>query len=373
MKKLQNPFLLTGFYSRKYFCNREPEMKELKDHFINERNVVLFSWRRIGKTALLICFLTDIEKTGGTETLYVDLLGARDMSVAIRRITRSVYERYGETSSGISSSLKNLLAKTGVDLSFDPLTGMPKFSLGYHGTVNAEKSLDAIGIFLSKRKKKILIILDEFQQVTSFPEKDGEAVFRTWTQAYPGIRFIFSGSHRNMMLSMFTEKNRPFYRSTQLMQLDPIDQESYRDFARHHFVSSKKSFDGKAFEDLYAWSRQQTYCVQLICNKVFGMYDGMQKDILPDIYKQILDQESLVFSGYTILLTHIQWKVLYAVAREEPLISPLANDFISRYQLGAASSVSTALKMLVKNELVIVDEGKYLVHDVLFARWLQTL
>jgi AAA+ ATPase superfamily predicted ATPase len=373
MKKLKNPFLLTGFYSKEYFCNRESEIKELKDHFINERNVVLFSWRRIGKTALLKCFLDDIVEEAGAETLYIDLLGTRDLSTAISKLTRAVYERYGETVSGISVSFKNLLSKTGLELSFDPLTGVPRFSIGVRQSENIEKSLEAIGGFLSNRKKRVILVLDEFQQVTSYPEKDGEAVFRSWAQSYPGIRFFFSGSHRNMMLSMFTEKNRPFYRSAQLMQLDPIELKAYQDFVRHHFVSNKKSFDGKAFEEIYKWTRMQTYYIQLICNRIFGSYNGIDKEIIDEVYKQILDQESLVFSGYTRLLTNMQWKVLLAVAKEEPLSSPLAHDFISRYQLGAASSVSTALKMLKKNELIIVDEDKYYVHDVLLSRWLQTL
>lgn len=373
MKKLQNPFLLTGFYSKEYFCDRESEIKELKDHFVNERNVVLFSWRRIGKTALLKCFLEDIMEEGETETLYVDLLGTRDVSAALRKITKAVYESYGETTSGISVSFKNLLSKTGLELSFDPVTGVPKFSIGVRQSENADKSLEAIGAFLSSRKKRVIIILDEFQQVTSYPEKDGEAIFRSWAQSYPGIRFFFSGSHRNMMLSMFTEKDRPFYRSAQLMQLDPIEFKAYKDFVRHHFISNKKSFNEKAFEEIYSWARKQTYYIQLICNKVFGSYNGMNLEIIDEVYKQILDQESHVFSGYTRLLTNMQWKVLLAVAKEEPLSSPLANDFISRYQLGAASSVSTALKMLEKNELVIIDEDNYCVHDVLLSRWLQTL
>ena len=65
MKKLLNPFLLTGFYGKEYLCDRVSELNELKDHFNNERNVVLFSWRRIGKTALLKCFLKDIKEEGG--------------------------------------------------------------------------------------------------------------------------------------------------------------------------------------------------------------------------------------------------------------------------------------------------------------------
>ena len=99
----------------------------------------------------------------------------------------------------------------------------------------------------------------------------------------------------------------------------------------------------------------------------------MNNKILDEVYKQILDQESLVFSGNTKLLTNMQWRVLVAVAKEEPLVSPLTNDFISRNRSGAASSVSTALKRFDKNELIIVDEDKYYVHDVLLSRWIQTL
>lgn len=373
MKKLQNPFLLTGYYSKDYFCDRESEIEELKDHFNNERNIVLFSWRRIGKTALLKCFLADIIKEGKTETLYVDLLGTRDMSSALKRISQAVYENYGETTSGISSAFRNLLSKTGIELSFDPVTGVPKFSIGIKGISDAEKSLHAIGTFFSKRKKKVLVILDEFQQITRYSDQDGEAVFRSWTQEFPGIRFIFSGSHRNMMISMFTEKNRSFHRSTQLMQLDPIDLKSYMEFIRSHFENNNKLYDESTVEEIYNWCRQQTYCIQLVCNRIFGSYDEMNKEILNEVFNQILDQESLVFSGYTKLLTNMQWKVLLAVSKEEPLMNPLANEFINKYQLGAASSVSTALKMLEKNELVIEDNKKYFVHDVLLARWLQRI
>ena len=373
MKKLQNPFLLTGFYSKEYFCDRETEMEELKNHFHNERNVVLFSWRRIGKTALLKYFLAETIKEGKTEILYVDLLGTRDMSAALKKISQAVYEIFGETTSGISSAFKNLLSKTGIELGFDPVTGTPKFSIGLRGFSDAEKFLHAIGTFFSNRKKKALVILDEFQQVTGCSDQDGEAVFRSWTQAFPGIRFIFSGSHRNMMISMFSEKNKPFYRSTQLMQLDPIDLRSYKDFIRFHFEGNNKSCDDSTVAEIYNWCRQQTYCIQLVCNRIFGSYDGMNKGILQNVFNQILDQESLVFSGYTKLLTNTQWKVLVAVAKEESLANPLANEFINRHQLGATSSVSTALKKLKKNELVIIDNDNYYVHDVLLARWLQRL
>ena len=44
--------------------------------------------------------------------------------------------------------------------------------------------------------------------------------------------------------------------------------------------------------------------------------------------------------------------------------------FIQKYNLGAASTVSTALKALERLELVIKDEENYLVHEVQLARWM---
>src|SRR5690606_38197242 len=108
-----------------------------------------------------------------------------------------------------------------------PLSGIPEVSLGLKETNVPERSLEAIGQFLSQRKNQVVVALDEFQQISNYEEKNAEAVFRSWMQQFPGIRFIYSGSHRRMMQAMFTEKKRPFYRSSQLMALDPIDEKEY--------------------------------------------------------------------------------------------------------------------------------------------------
>jgi hypothetical protein len=65
--------------------------------------------------------------------------------------------------------------------------------------------------------------------------------------------------------------------------------------------------------------------------------------------------------------------VLKAIAKEEPLEQPTGKDFIQKHHLGAASTVNTAMKMLMKNEIVIQDGHQYFVHDILMARWLQKL
>lgn len=366
-----NPFLLIGYHSKKYFCNRVKEITWLQDNIHHGRNSVFYSYRRLGKTAVIQCVLQELERTKKTETVYTDLLATQSVDDAVLQIARAVIERYGKASAGAGSAIMKLLGKIGFDISIDPMTGFPSLSMGIRKGPGVEYSLKSLGEFLMTRDKPVVVAIDEFQQVSRFENENGEAIFRSWAQQFPGIRFIFSGSHRQMMISMFSEKNRPFYRSAQLMELKPIDKDEYRKFIIKHFKTANKTIAPEVIDEIYAWSRGQTYCVQLLCNRLYAGYSDVKLKHLPIVIEEILEQENNVFSNYFSLFTKTQWNVLRAVAIEEPLTNPLSKDVLLRNQLGAASTVSSALKQLKEKEFIVRDEEAYLVHDVIFARWLQ--
>jgi len=371
---LKNPFLLTGYYGKEYFCNREIELSKLQQHIDNERNVVLYSWRRLGKTALIHCFLNELEQQKQTETLYIDLLNTRNTDEVVLQITRAVFQKYGKTKSGISAAVMKLLGAVGVELTFNPLLAMPVLQFSFSNQTDiVPQSLEAIGKFLQSRSKTIVIALDEFQQLNHYEHQNGEAVMRTWMQQFPDIRFIFSGSHRNMMQAMFMEKNRPFYKSASMLPLSPIKLSEYQEFIQNHFNKADKSIDASIIAEIYEWSRQQTYSVQLICNKLYGNVKEVTKEDLQTVQYEILQEEAGVFANYTRLLTQAQWKLLLAIAKEEPLQSPTAKEFLRKYDLGAASTVSSALQKLMDVELVIKENNYYMIHDIILARWLQTI
>lgn len=371
----KNPFNLTGYTAKKYFCDREVELAALHENFTNDRNTVLFSWRRLGKTSLIRYFLSELEKSKKVESLYIDLSATRDLQEAIRAIATATYERFGETAKGgLSKSLQLLLGKLGVEMGFDPQTGLPSIGFSINrSNANLEVSLSAIGEYLMTKKTKVIIAIDEFQQISHYPDSKGEALFRSWMQNFPELRFIFSGSHRGIMTSMFTSENRPFYRSSQLMSLDAIDQKKYRPFILSHFKAGGKSIETAVLDEVFEWSLGQTYTIQLICNKLYGRYNHISIKECKVIIDEILQQESPFFSQLTNLLSKTQWNVLVAIARSGRVKNPLSSKFLKSHDLKAASSVDTALKMLQTKEIVIRDGDAYRVHDILFMRWMQQL
>jgi hypothetical protein len=65
----------------------------------------------MGKTALLKQLINHLENEKLADTVYVDLLGTRDIEAALIHITQAVYNRFGKTGSGISSAFQRSLFK----------------------------------------------------------------------------------------------------------------------------------------------------------------------------------------------------------------------------------------------------------------------
>lgn len=255
-------------------------------------------------------------------------------------------------------------------MSFEPLSGVPELSLGIHQKSVPDRSLSVIGQFLRDRKYNIVLALDEFQQVADYQERTGEAIFRNWMQEFPSLKFLFCGSHRGIMEAMFAEKSRPFYKSTQLMALSSIPLESYRPFIAQLFDERGKSIEVEEIEEIYRWTRGQTYAIQLVCNYLFGRCKVVTRSDLVHVISDILDQESSMFINYQNILPATEWEVLCAIARDEKVLKPTSKDFVMGHRLGAASSVQRALQSLVRKEMVVQDGGGYMVHDIILSRWL---
>ena len=118
---------------------------------------------------------------------------------------------------------------------FDELTGVPKVTIDV-APAEEENTLKEIFEYLGSSEKRCYVAIDEFQQIAEYQEKGVEALLRSYIQFLPNVNIIFAGSKQHLMQEMFTSSKRPFYQSTQLLTIGPVDREAYACFAVGHFA-----------------------------------------------------------------------------------------------------------------------------------------
>ncbi|MGH2574327.1 MAG: AAA family ATPase [Ignavibacteria bacterium] len=364
-----NPFILSGFPGAENFCDRENELKKLKEAFENKRNVTLFSLRRMGKSALVKFLFEKISNKANC--IYADIYSARNFSEMALLTANAVAQFYSPTLKDYVSKIGLLIKSLGATLSFNELSGKPELKFGIGQIKNQQKSFNEIFDFLESGKKRVLFAFDEFQQIRNFPEQNTEANLRSIIQKCRKIGFIFLGSNKSTLDSIFADNTKPFYQSTQFMHLEEINKEVYSKFIREKFKKGRQKISDNQISLILEWCRVHTYYVQYFCNRLYSKeFDGSDEKFYETL-EEILKENEPVYFNYKNLLTDIQWRLAAAVAKEEKVKEPLSNVFIKKYDLTSASSVKRALDALLKKEILIHYKENYILYDVFFSLWIK--
>jgi uncharacterized protein len=371
MRTPENPFLTSGYYSPEYFCDRENETKQLLSSIQNGQNVTLTSIRRIGKTGLIKHLFYQLPENW--KGIYIDILSTENLSQFLNSLTSSILNAVPEEEN-LGQKIWSFVKSMRPVISFDPLTNLPQATFELRQS-DTEMHINSIMQFLENQKSRFVIAIDEFQQITNYPEKNTDALLRSMIQQMNNVRFIFSGSQQHILHELFILPSRPFFRSTVMHKIDKIDQSEYRAFISRWFSKSGISISDEIIDDLLQWSCLHTYYVQLIFNRVFSTG---QTQITEDIWKEeaykLLKEQETVFYNYRNMLTQPQWQLLKAIAHEGSILAPTSKDFIHKYKLGSPSTVLRSLKSLLKNELLYTSFNEkgvvsYSIYDILFHRW----
>lgn len=367
---MNNPFHLSGYTDPEYFCGRKEETQILTEAILNGRNLTIVSLRRMGKTGLISHVFHHLKETD-IKSIYVDIYGTTSFQDLVSTLGRAVFKALV---SKIGRSFENtikLLKGSSIKVVINSDSGLPELDFSFSSPKEVEFSLEKIFHLIEESSQRIVIALDEFQQIDTYPEKNVEALLRTHIQRLSHASFIFSGSSKSLLTTMFTSKKRPFYQSTQMFYLEPIEQEKYRLFIQHFFKKAGRKISDEAIKKLFEITRIHTFYVQYLCNRLYasGLQTVEAVDVEAMLVKLIEEQEPVYFN-YRSLLTAAQFNLLKAIAKERMVKKPLAIAFLSKHLLGSPSTVSSALKVLVDNDLLYRDERGVFLTDVFFSEWL---
>lgn len=375
---MENPFIIKPYQSKELFCDREADLQLLLTNCLNHSDTTLISQRRIGKTGLILRLIDEIrENYSDIATIYFDILASRSLDDFIKLFAEAAMKTFKPKTS-IGRKFMSLIKSMRPQLSFDNITGEPQFQLIYQSAQEKEHTLRGLLEFLDNQGIHIIIAIDEFQQIRDYPEQNMEALLRTYIQHTQNLTFIYCGSKKHIMTDIFINEKKPFYSSTSFLALDKISATSYSAFIKRLFADAGKTIDDESVDFILNWTRRHTYYTQMLCHTVFAngaMHVNI--NVVKNACQLLLSQGEPTYLQYRQLLTAKQWNFLISVAKEGIVHHVTSSQFLGKYKIGNASSVSRLVNALLEkgllNDNVSVTSTSYSINDVFLSHWLERL
>jgi len=373
-KKVVNPFICQGYESPEYFCDRIEETENMTSTLYNGRNITLISPRRLGKTGLIWNTFHHIKSENKNAIcIYIDIFPTKSQSEFVRMLGTAVLNETLSKSKMLGKKMLEMLGSLRPVLGVDALTGMPNVTLNVDPT-QSEMTIRNIFAYLNKIQREVFIAIDEFQQINEYPESGTEAMLRSYIQFSHNIHFVFSGSKKHIMSEMFTSPQRPFYQSTDILNLAPLNEETYYQFANNFFETNKGGLDREVFRELYDTYDGYTWYVQSVLNRLYEKFKTVSSSAqLRETILNVVESKKPQYESLVMFLTDNQFSLLRAVAKERVAEQPMGKEFIKKHGLSGSSSVKTALDVLCEKELLYRMPEGYIVYDRFMNQWLQRI
>lgn len=373
-RKSINPFVCQGYIGPEYFCDREKETELLTKTLYNGRNMTLISPRRLGKTGLILHTFARIKaENRDAVCIYIDIFPTKNQSELARMMGEAVLNDAMSKGRQLGKRALLMLGSLRPVIGVDHLTGVPNVTVAVDPT-QSETTLRSIFDYMKRQQKEFFVAIDEFQQITNYPEIGTEALLRSHIQFAPNVHFIFSGSKQHLMAEMFVSPQRPFYQSTELMNLKPLDEQVYYGFASHFFTIRGGGLDREVFHELYSAFDGYTWYIQTVLNRMYETFRTVNSNAqLNGTILSVVESKAPQYESLVQFLTDNQFSLLRAIAKEGLVEQPLGKDFIKKYRLSGASSVKTSLDMLLDKELAYRQTEGYIVYDRFLTQWLRRL
>ena len=375
---MENPFIIKAYESKDLFCDREEELSLMLRNSINHTDMILISQRRLGKTGLILRLFDEMcEVVPDVHTIYLDIFASRSIDDFIKLLAEASMKSFRPKTT-IGEKLMTFIKSLRPQLSFDNITGEPQLQIAYQTAHEKEYTLRGLLDFLDSQDEHIVIAIDEFQQIRDYPEKNMEALLRTYIQQTHNLTFIFCGSKKHLMADIFANEKKPFYSSTAFVSLGKISEQSYATFIRRLFSERQRSIDDEALTFILEWTRRHTYYTQQLCHTIFAN-ETTSIDIseVKRACEQLMKQGEPVYLQYRQMLTEKQWGYLIAVAKEGSVQQITSSAFLKKHKLGTPSVSRRLADALCEkgllNDDVTLDGTVYSLNDVFLSHWMERL
>lgn len=373
---MTNPFKYGPIALDEAFTDRADEVAELRRDALNGQDVVVFAPRRFGKTSL-VWRVSQVLVRDKALVAQVNLMFTPTKEALAGRLAKEIHENLLSRTGRAKEALRLFSGlRMTPTMNVDPLDGSVNF--GFAAGRPAEE-VDAtlehlfrlLGEIASERGRRVVLILDEFQEITDL-DPNMTKLLRSVFQEQPEVAHIYLGSKRHMMQRIFNDELEPFWRSAKRIELGRIPPELFRPFVVDCFRKHERDIEDDVVERILAMTGGHPYGTQEIGYFLWEetppktTADAARLEVALD---KLLRSEHSHFSDLWDRATANQ-RVLLGALAEEPG-RPFTEAYRARHNLRAATTIQKAVKALVTQELAASDRGYAWICEPFYAEWIQ--
>lgn len=372
---MKSPFVFGKVVTGSSFINRTSEIARLTGNFQNHVNTILISPRRWGKSSLVkkTAFKL-LEEKSDLLFCFLDLFRIRSEDEFYRQFASSVIKSTSGKMDDWIRSVKEFLGKLSPSISFgtDPVNDF-QISFGFaNSNLDKEEILNLPENIASKKKKHIVVCIDEFQNIANYADNvDFQKLLRSVWQHHQNVTYCIYGSRRHMMMELFEKQSMPFYKFGDLMLLQKIEKQHFVRFIEDSFVQTGKSINPELCEKIVDRVEAHPYFVQQLAHVVWvNTTIEATEELLEYSVKELLDQNAILYQEIVNTLSNTQ--LSFIIALSKGIANFNSKVVLQNNNLGTSGNVTKLKKTLINKEIIDFSSGKIVFLDPVFRLWLLT-
>ena len=375
---MENPFVYGEVVPAAAFVNRVDELDRLIRDLSAGQKVFLISPRRYGKSSLIRHALSAMAKRGtltanvtvSSFSSYVAFLEGYARAIATAK-TRGDRARTW-LREAVRTARAEVRAPSARTPDLGPTVSFPTVRTNREISRLAQEVFALPARLAEARGRRVVVALDEFQAIEGFNGGSVEHAMRAAIQHQRDVGYVFAGSEPSLMERMIGPK-RPFYKAGPVMRLERIPEEEFSVFIEGRFKRSGLRPEPGLGSAIVELAGNLPYDVQRLAHETWDEVRAAarRKVTLDDLHLalgRLLAEQQVMFEGIWQRLTLAQRATLRAVVLQDGR-ELLSADARTRYRLGGASTVQSALLALVRMDLVAKESHRYVVVDSLMREW----
>lgn len=375
MMLMETPFIFGKIATEKNFTDREQETAYLVSHFTSLINTIIISPRRWGKSSLVNkAAKLAMEQDSKLRICHIDLFNVRNeehfYSLLAQKVIAATSSKWEEAIGNAKKFFSRLVPK--ISIGTDPTNEVSIDFDWEEVRHNPDEILDLAEKIAKEKGLKIVICVDEFQNIAEFDDPEYfQKKLRSHWQLHQNVAYCLYGSKRHMMLEVFTDSSKPFYKFGNLIFLNKIETEYLVEFFSNRFADTGKSITSAAGQLIATLVDNHPYYAQQLAQLSWlRTKDECTEEIVREAHTALVEQLSLLFVTITETLTNQQLCYLKALIAEEKSIT--STEVMHRYNISSPTSVARSKVALVKNDILDNQAGKMSFQDPIYAYWLKT-